>query len=445
MSVKSTFDTFNTIEREYQCHRLNIHNVYIWPLVRFHIYSEILQKLKLAESAHPRQEKDLVGKILAHKNWIWEIFTKNPFFAPSRPNILFPHPRRVADRDIYSFFLLENAADEYSVIDFPRAPASKAWVMHKMLPYAAGRFLRRFGKSIRNETLTKLENRLFREFDVTIDIQHIATYRLAYFRIAYLQYYSLFKIKKPERVYVVVGYGHPFLIAAAQDLGIPVIELQHGTITPYHVGYSYPGRPKVAYQPDELWCFGRFWCETTELAGNVAPKVIGAPFLKELKDSNTADKDPTLMLFASQGTIGKKLFHMAVEVAKRAPEMNIVFRLHPSERRRDYEVLIQQQTQRDNAFPNNLRLSYHSADETTYDLLAKASYKVGVSSTTLFEAMVFETRVIVVKLPGWEYLKPAIEKEDALLVENTDDLLKNYQNAPVCADHHYYYDDPLIF
>ncbi len=46
-----------------------------------------------------------------------------------------------------------------------------------------------------------------------------------------------------KTVYVVVAYFHQHIVGAARDLGIRVVELQHGAISPFHLGYSYPGRP----------------------------------------------------------------------------------------------------------------------------------------------------------------------------------------------------------
>src|SRR5690606_28971419 len=59
------------------------------------------------------------------------------------------------------------------------------------------------------------------------------------------------------------GSGNQAMIAGARDIGAKVVELQHGIISRFHLGYSWPGRPSVAYAPDELWCFGDFWGGTT--------------------------------------------------------------------------------------------------------------------------------------------------------------------------------------
>ena len=99
-------------------------------------------------------------------------------------------------------------------------------------------------------------------------------------------------------------------------------------------------------------------------------------------------------MFLSQGTIGAELLHVAGvgrEGASRAgggvPP--------PSERARV----------RTTPIPSGVRLS---TEGSTLDLLASATYQVGVSTTALFEGMALGCRTAVANLPGHEYLEPAI-------------------------------------
>ena len=78
-------------------------------------------------------------------------------------------------------------------------------------------------------------------------------------------------------------------VAAAKRAGVKVIELQHGTITPYHLGYSYPEQQKNIGFPNELWCFGKFWFENTKMPIGTSFKIIGAPYINRL--SKYREKD----------------------------------------------------------------------------------------------------------------------------------------------------------
>src|SRR5690606_28400210 len=53
-------------------------------------------------------------------------------------------------------------------------------------------------------------------------------------------YRALLARVRPKVVVVLVSYGNEALVEAARERGIPTVELQHGTIHPYHLGYTYP-------------------------------------------------------------------------------------------------------------------------------------------------------------------------------------------------------------
>lgn len=228
-------------------------------------------------------------------------------------------------------------------------------------------------------------------------------------------YRALLRRHRIKTVYVVVAYFHQHIVGAARDLGIRVVELQHGAISPFHLGYSYPGRPAVADQPDELWCFGSYWTDVADLPAGMRTEVVGAPFLPA-----AGPKDPHKVVFLSQGTIGGELLHVAESVAKEHPGLDVLFRLHPSERAADY------------AIPAGVQLS---TGGDTLDLLTSVTYQVGVSTTALFEGMALGCRTAVANLPGHEYLEPAITRGHALLLSNPKQLI----NAPLCADPGLYY------
>ncbi|MGY4772706.1 hypothetical protein ACXC9Q_37850 [Kribbella sp. CWNU-51] len=228
-------------------------------------------------------------------------------------------------------------------------------------------------------------------------------------------YRTLLRRHRIKTVYVVVAYFHQHIVGAARDLGIRVVELQHGAISPFHLGYSYPGRPVVADQPDELWCFGSYWTNVADLPAGLKTEVVGAPFLP-----TAGPKDPSRVVFLSQGTIGAELLHVAESVAKEHPGLEVLYRLHPSERASDYTI------------PPGVQLS---TGGSTLDLLASATYQVGVSTTALFEGMALGCRTAVANLPGHEYLEPAIAQGHALLMTRP----KQLTSAPLCTEPATYY------
>ncbi|MFB6720090.1 hypothetical protein ACFCV3_08030 [Kribbella sp. NPDC056345] len=218
-----------------------------------------------------------------------------------------------------------------------------------------------------------------------------------------------------KTVYVVVAYFHQHIVGAARDLGIRVVELQHGAISPFHLGYSYPGRPMVADQPDELWTFGSYWSSVADLPAGMQTSVVGAPYLPA-----PVPKDPSLAVFLSQGTTGADLLHVAESVARANPALRVLFRLHPSEHAADYTPA------------PGVELS---TSGNTLDLLARATYQVGVSTTALFEGMALGCRTAVAPLPGHEYLATPITQGHAILLDDPTHL----PQAPLCPTPTIYY------
>lgn len=90
------------------------------------------------------------------------------------------------------------------------------------------------------DLILKVQNELESTFGIKLDILGMLTTHILNFQYDYKKYIELFKKRKPKQVFVVVAYENHAIVAAAQYLGIEVIELQHGTITDYHLGYSYP-------------------------------------------------------------------------------------------------------------------------------------------------------------------------------------------------------------
>jgi len=226
------------------------------------------------------------------------------------------------------------------------------------------------------------------------------------------------------------------MIAGARDSGASVVELQHGFISPLHLGYSWPDNPDVPYTPDQLWGFGDFWAETTPLAARTRWRTIGAPYVRKRAEAHTAARDPKLVVFTSQGVIGPRLFEIALKTAERRSDYSIIFRLHPNEALEPYEAAMAGR-----AAPSNFELSHRAPN--IFALLSRTAIQVGSFSTTLFEGMSLGVRTVVMDLSGAEYMRPAIERGDALFVRDVDELVERLDQAPLASDPQFYYADPV--
>ena len=197
------------------------------------------------------------------------------------------------------------------------------------------------------------------------------------------------------------------MISAAKDRNIEIIELQHGNMSRFHMGYSFPNSKNVPYFPDKMLLFGKFWFDSTPLPldkSNV--KIIGfKDFNNKIKQYINVPKIPNSVVFISQGIIGGDLSKKAVETAKNNAKYSIIYRLHPQERNR-WESIYPDLAE--NSRLENLVVD--AGDSTIYDLLSKSEYVVGVSSTALYEALAFGCKVALLNLFSIEYMNYLINK-----------------------------------
>jgi hypothetical protein len=64
--------------------------------------------------------------------------------------------------------------------------------------------------------------------------------------------------------------------AAAQSLGMKIVEIQSGVFSKYSLQFSWPGSPKVDYLPNEILTWGEYFTDGIEHAGGQNIRVIGS-------------------------------------------------------------------------------------------------------------------------------------------------------------------------
>ncbi|WP_237745024.1 hypothetical protein [Kribbella catacumbae] len=387
------------------------------------IFHELTRRSGLHGDPHPvrRTRADQARLVAEH---VTGTVTRNPFLARgSFDSLVVPHPRKPGGVEIYTDSLRASLGDSALVLDSgingTPLPGS---VNLDFFTSAAGAIRSRKAHARCAEITAALEA----ETGIKVPVAALIAREVPKHKRLRAIYRTLLKRRRIKTVYVVVGYFHQHIAGAARDLGIRVVELQHGVISPYHLGYSYPGRPEVADQPDELWCFGSYWTDVADLPAGMKAQVVGASFISPLSPAELAAKDPRLVVFLSQGTIGPGLLEYAAALASARPDLDVAFHLHPSERSTDYVL------------PAGVRLS----TDNTLAVLASATYQVGVSTTALFEGMLLGCRTAVADLPGHEYLAPSIARGDSALIPGPDALAPALDTLPRASDPSAYYAPP---
>ncbi|MCC7442187.1 MAG: hypothetical protein IT285_11165 [Bdellovibrionales bacterium] len=418
-------------------------DAYPWPAFRMPFYYWLMQRVGTFEHPHPGTSRSRLEKLRHHAGNLTSLLgPRNPWFGVrSGRAVLIPSGRKVQGGDLYSDQLRLELGEAVSVLEDSGqrqtgtgTASLDAWVS---LASATARALSAHSRLRRAAPILAVADATARQFGLNArDLPRLFAKETLQFLLLRGAMRRLLRWKRTPHLYLVAGYTRAYALAAARDCSIPVTELQHGTITPYHLGYSYPGRPQVPYAPQELLTFGRFWSESTELPAQTRTRVIGAPYVKRLAETHSGPRDSGSVVFSSQGVIGRRLFDFALETARLLPDRKVVFRLHPNERLESYETLLNTLGP-----PPGFSLSHQSPN--VFALLASAEAQAGVFSTTLFEGMALGTRTILIDLPGVEYMKPVLDRGDAILVDTPEAFARRLAEAPLARDRSAYYADPV--
>ena len=455
MSVSDICKAFFDLEEKYNLNYQKIQGCCAWQLIRMHLYYDITRKTQMF-GAPQQKSLSLADKIKTFSPFFKNSLVKNPFSGKYNKNILiFDHPRKVIFNgeycDIYSNFLVDLLKDSYS-FEVMEAPYINKHYTRKQdyIKYTdrieLGSYIyKKFNKieftSKERELILNVQNELENTFNIKLNILWMLKTHILNFQYDYKKYVELFKKRNPKMVFVVVSYENLAIVAAAKSLGIEVIELQHGTITDYHLGYSYPEKTRlngeIPYFPDKILTFGDYWinAKTCPISKeNIIP--IGFSYFEEQsRDYMDIDAIDNQVLFISQGVIGKYLSHIAYEFAKSQKD-KIIYKLHPGEYatwRQNYPELVEA-----SAFDNFNVID--NSEIPLYELMAKSDYQIGAFSTAIYEGLMFNCKTFIVDVPGTEYLDDLIEEGYVFKISDVDDLIDNlHKFEPAYYDKNFFF------
>lgn len=424
MTVKDVCENIWYIEKKYDLFHTKIQGIYFWKLVRFRIFNEITNKKGIYGKAHAQLKESFIDRILIFPKLLFNTYFNSVHSRNSNRDILVFESGRKQKRnnryvDIYiNDFIneIKSTNKNYEIIDkaYLRTHFNKS---DKRRSYAESLTFSIFFKKVFKKIKLKdfeldlikdLNREISNKSSIDINIHPITVQIILEFIILKKLYYRTLKKRKVKEVYLVCSYGNEALISACQDLGIKVTEFQHGTMSKYHLGYSYPNNSSIPYFPDDFFAFGQFWIDDTPIPLKPVNMTIkGFSYLKEQTELfNSIKRVKKQILVISQGVIGKKLGEIIYDFAKDHPEYNIFYKLHPGEYNRwkeDYPVL-NSAIKLDNfhIIDNNLK--------NLYEYMYQSEFLIGVFSTVIYEALYVKCKTILIDLPGIEYMEFLIKK-----------------------------------
>lgn len=455
-SVHDICEVFFNLEEKYNLNYREIRGCYPWQLIRMFLYYDITRRTQTF-GAPQQQSLSLFDKVKSFTPFVKNSIFSNPFSGKDTTDILiFDHPRKVIYegeyRDIYSYFLVDLIKDSHSfeVLEAPylneHFTKSQPYIRYTDRIQLGSYIYKKFNKiefsPKEKELISKVRKDLEDAFGLQVDLEWILTIHILNFTYDYKKYTELFKKRRPKTVFVVVAYENQAVVAAAKDLGITVIELQHGTITDYHLGYSYPERTRlhgeIRYFPDKILTFGDYWIndETCPIdSENIIP--IGFPYFEaQSKDFINIPANDNQILFISQGVIGKYLSKVACELSEKLDDYRIIYKLHPGE----YATWKENYPELADADGKDNFEVIDNSETPLYQLFAQSGYQVGAFSTAIYEGLMFNCKTFILDVPGVEYLDDLINRNYVFKIEGSGDLLDNLEEfRPADYDKNFFF------
>jgi hypothetical protein len=365
------------------------------------------------------------------------LFVRNPFLATERDIAFVGHPRRKQEADgkwwdIYCDPIHE--ATDFDSVQFEadhrfshRTPAKTPNLRYLDLVEYGSTLQRKLGlhevtlSAEERSQLIALQREIAERFDVTIDLVDRVEYILEERQAKRGLYRRILERVDPDLLVVVVSYGKETLVEVCQSLDIPVAELQHGIIHPYHFGYSFRGERTKTTFPDYLLTFGEFWTRDVPLPipdRRVVP--VGYPYLEQRVSAYQDAERQRQLLFISQGTVGESLSKFAVRVAEDSRiDHDVVYKLHPGEygRWRDlYPWLV------------DTDIDIIEGDSPPlYELFATSEVQIGFNSTALFEGLVFDPETYIYDCGPIPEMKQLVDNDVISVVESVGQLVEGLE------------------
>ena len=446
-STVNLFEKFIELEDKYNFFEIKINNIKIWQYIRFSCCAKILEELTGVRTTNKENRKKIICQ---SKKDINEYFKRNEFLLRKKTLLIINHPRRVKDGKIYKCFVtdafLKSIKSSYYVFEdsyegkhYQPVPTKNIkyrninnlqnWISYndkndrEKIKTVVKKIIKCFEKELLIQFGVKLNKYIFELIDNTL--------RMIFYGRLYAK--IILRLIRPKAVLIAVHYNvyNQALIEVAKEMKIPTIELQHGRIGESHAAYNFINIRNIETFPDYVFVYGNYEKEiprypiTKEQIFAIGYPELEqkAEYYKKIKKENKRK----VVTFISSPTDGNIISKYAIEFAKRTKEKDfkIIYKLHPSEYNTWKEQYLNLTEYKISIVNSNLHDIYY--------YLGHSDYVIGISSTVLFEAMMFNVNIIILREQDYIKCKAIYENNCATLVSSAEELInvigKNNMNT----------------
>ncbi|MBD1167833.1 hypothetical protein IDH29_01450 [Pelagibacterales bacterium SAG-MED06] len=438
-SHDKVLERFEFIEKKLNLDKSLISQVPWWDMLRYKLFKEILFDLRLREKKNDEKKirsKKKIIKISKIRDYIFDffkLFSKNsPFWIKKKSNIILGHPRRKLEKNIYvdpysdPFIDLFPSSFNFSIIerkDINNKHLSPTKTKNIFYSDILNRFGSLFSKFQRvkleefdNLIISKLENSLYNEFSIKIEIKPKLIKMIKKWLGTNIVMSLFFKIKKPKLLIIVVSAGQEAIISAAKSLKITTLELQHGTPSRGKLNYDYSSGIEKKSFPEYFLSFGDFWpldCKLPIKKTNIIP--FGFPYLFNKKTKYSNIKKENRLVIVSQSDFTDQLSKFAIKTSKLfSTDIKVEYKPHPYEYVGSEPKYFQEL--------RNAGVTVSDKGSDIYEIFARSRWQVGIFSTALYEGLYFNVACFVLDISGSEHMKKIIELDIARLISSPEQI-----------------------
>ena len=418
---------------------------FYWQYLRFFIFEEIFSKVNHEE----KQENSISEKSKVWLPFFKNLIKKNPLVKREKAEILVLNsPKKIKEKDVYKDiyfdYILDNIDFTYLCLEeinfsYPHIKEKKDdFIIYNDFIELCVRieskiYLFKNKCNLYIEKIQNLLNELEKIYNVELNKDEILKFSvksMAKYKKRKKWYKKLLKSIDPKIIIEECYYGpiRMEINEIAKELGINVIELQHGVMGKYHIAYNFLEKRRIHTFPDYIFLFSEVWKKYTRFPiENSKIIVTGFPHLQKKvinKRNNKKIGDKYTILVISQPDIGKNLANFIIEFYKNTKnkvffECNIIYKFHPVEAnnwKREYPQLVK--------YKNEFKIIVDNTVDI-HNLFAMSDCQVGVYSTALFEGLAYQLDTYILDVEKNKYVEELIEENYAKLVKKPQELMEN--------------------
>tara|TARA_B110000459_G_scaffold202205_1_gene254738 strand:+ start:1224 stop:2564 length:1341 start_codon:yes stop_codon:yes gene_type:complete len=428
-TIKDLCEFIWYLEDKYKLLSFEIDNVKVWQYLRMEIYYLMAEELGILEQRNKSQQS--ISVLIKNSFSLFKnIFIANPFLTLNKQKdvVVFTHNRskKIEDKfeDIYTQSLvadLRKSNKSFLCFEKPfqgkhlrdKDPNVKYQDFILLASILYGKLYRIKDKDSLG-LIRQVEKEIENATNNSIDLISLIKRNVGRYKLGNKLYLSLFNTIKPMVIYSVASYSYlGDMICAAKTLGIKTIELQHGVISKYHMGYSFEKKQDLLYYSDVFYSWGNFWNKSVNNTFNEVKSNGFQYFRDRIKCYNNTVKENKILIL-SQTALGEKIMNETLKLVNKLSGFQILYKLHPEE----YKMY--------KKYPSYSKLASNKnlifiEECNLYQIMSESKIQIGVFSTALYEGVGLCCNTFLYNLNGLEYMRDLIDSGHAkVLAPDTD-------------------------